>query len=82
MSKQCFSLKNKIFPLVLRKVTDKTKRGKAGKEQAEEKPWHQCLENGSLWVETVPVVSPRQDWKQRNHAEKRMENRSKIFLAG
>ena len=67
---------------VLLKVTDKTKGGKAGKEQGEEKPWHQCLENGSLWVENVPVVSPRQDLKQRSHAEKLMENQSKVFLGG
>lgn len=74
--------KNKTFLLVLLNVTDKTKGGKTGKEQGEEKLWRQGLEKGSPWVENIPVVSPRQNLRQRNHAEKLMENQSKIFLAG
>lgn len=67
--------------MVLLKVTQKTKGGEAGKEEGKEKAWHQGLENESLRVENVFTVSPRQDLKQRNHAEKHMENSSKIFLA-
>lgn len=74
--------KNKTFLLVLLNFTDKTKGGKTGKEQGEEKLWRQGLEKGSPWVENIPVVSPRQNLRQRNHAEKLMENQSKIFLAG
>lgn len=74
--------KNKTFLLVLLNIADKTKAGKTGKEQGEEKLWRQDLERGSLWVENIPVVSPRQSLRQGNHAEKLMENQSKIFLAG
>lgn len=72
--------KNTIFLLVFLKVTEKTKRGEAGKEEGKEKAWHQGLENKPLHVENVFAVSPRQDSKQRNHAEKPMEDSSKIFL--
>lgn len=73
--------KNTSFLLVLLKVTQKTKGGEAGKEGGKEKAWRQGLENESLCVENVFTVSPRQDLKQRNHAEKHMENSSKIFLS-
>lgn len=80
MPKKCFSLplKNKIFLVVLLKVTDKTQGGETGKE-GEKKPWHQCLENDSLWVENVLVGSSRQDSKQRNHAERAWKIREKYF---
>lgn len=81
MSKKCFSLslKNKIFLLVLLKVTDKTKGGETGKEEGEKEPWHQWLENDSLWVENVSVVSHRQELKQRNPAERAWKMRAKYF---
>lgn len=62
-------------------LTGEIEVGEMEEEDREDKPWHRCLENDSLWVENTSVISLRRDRKQRNHAEKHTENPSKNIFS-